>query len=107
MLAPALALQRTTEITREQEAKKNAPAGRRQVGKRRCRPRAIGSKKSRVFSAGDQEPHRHNQANEQGNDPQGIQGVEAGRTLGVDRSDKGVDESAFIRIGSKCSFLHG
>src|SRR5438445_10054615 len=55
----------------------------------------------------DQEPHRHNQAHKQGENPQRIQGGEPGRTLGVDWGDKGGDESAFVRIGSKYSFLHG
>jgi len=55
----------------------------------------------------DEEAHRHYQTHEQAENPQRIQGGEAGRALGVYRSDKGGDEPAFVRIGSKYSFLHG
>ncbi len=65
------------------------------------------SRKSEGISTCNQEPHRHNQANEQGEDPQRIQGSEAGRVLCVYWSDKGGNEPAFVWIGSKCSFLHG
>jgi|SRR6266581_9395208 len=54
----------------------------------------------------DEEAHRHYQAHEQAENPQRIQGGEAGRALGVYRSDKGGNEPAFVRIGSKYSFLH-
>ncbi len=66
----------------------------------------IGERIPRSVLTRDQEAHGHYQAHEQAENPQRIQGGEARRALGVYRSDKGGDEPAFVRIGSKYSFLH-
>ena len=70
-------------------------------------PPHVGGYRAGISLASDEEPHRHNQANKQGDYPQCIEGGEARRIFCVYWTDKGGDESAFVRVGSKYSFLHG
>jgi len=126
-------LQRATEIKRERDAKRNSPEGQAPLTMdmqtpieappvRSCRRErrtanetsALSASSRRAATSGDslqratRNPHLNKVSRTNKVDyPIAHPGREARRFFGVDWRDKEVMKSAFVRIGSNDSFLHG